>query len=50
MTSRRSRTSAAEALAALLERFKVEQPDEWETCRLWPTQSGLLHMIEALRR
>jgi hypothetical protein len=50
MTSRKPRTSGAEALAALLERFRTEQPEEWEKCRLWPTQSGLIHMIEALRR
>jgi hypothetical protein len=50
MTSRKLRTSGADALAASLERFKTELPEEWEKCRLWPTQSGLIHMIETLRR
>jgi len=49
MTSRKARASAC-ALAELLERFCVEHPEEWERCRLWPTESGLTHMIEMLRR
>ena len=49
MTSRKGRSSAC-ALVELLERFRAEYPEEWETCRLWPTESGLTHMIEILRR
>jgi hypothetical protein len=49
MTSRKARSSA-DALAELLERFRVEHPQDWETCRLWPTEGGLTHMIDVLRR
>jgi len=49
MTRRRPRSSAC-ALVELFERFRAEHPEEWETCRLWPTESGLTHMIETWRR
>ena len=49
MTSRKAK-GGADALAELLARFRAERPGEWEACRLWPTESGLAHMIQAWRR
>lgn len=37
------------AFAVAVEDFKARFPDEWEACRLWPTESGLLHMISKFK-
>lgn len=37
-------------LGDIVETFKAMHPAEWEACKLWPTQSGIAHMVEILDR
>lgn len=39
-----------EALSRLVEFFKAQHPDTWETLRLCPLQHGIDAMIEALKQ
>lgn len=39
----------AKEFAHAIAYFRECFPDEWEACRLWPTESGLIHMAEKLK-
>jgi hypothetical protein len=34
---------------AFVEAFKAQYPDDWETIRLWPLESGIKHIAEKLK-
>jgi hypothetical protein len=38
------------ALAVIMARFKDEHPEEWGELSRWPTESGILRMIEVLSK
>jgi hypothetical protein len=43
-------TPEEDALSAIMARFKEEHPEEWGELSRWPTESGILRMIEVLSK
>lgn len=42
-------TTAAAEMERAVAYFREAFPDEWRACRLWPTESGLIHIAEKLK-
>ena len=52
-TPRRGRQPKADPqtsdFAAIVEAWKAERPEEYEECRRWPTESGLIYIANKLK-
>lgn len=43
-------TPEEDALSVIMARFKAEHPEEWGELSRWPTESGIIRMIEVLSK
>lgn len=41
--------AAPVSFAEIVAAFKRDQPDAWQECRTWPTESGVVFIAEKLK-